>query len=1201
MVALMLMLLMAQSLFAYKTFTSGEDIPQLSNLKEGRVKILAIALYPAHYDSIELTRRLDCEITTVGLGTADNTTDFERKAFYWKFLKVTEVEMEKDCLDALSKDYDIILLGYNPGWEKYPSAVREAIIKKIENGTPLIAFGMQQMLKGMQSMGKNVEEITLSINRFPAITEKPLLSEKYYRFAKGTIALLNHQMDNRQGYLITESYTSLHDEYKYFRIANIIYKLARGVKDAQIQSVTTEGAKTVTVQLAPSEKQRVLVYTVRDEEYKPINESNTIFVKAGADSITINLPELPNGEYGIVFRLVEGSRVLDWISALFTVEYNPKILTATLANDKLLDIDTINLTLTYSDDAKGSSLLMRFEDVHGRLYYEKSYSDLPEKIELPVPKGSLSVLNFINLYLKEGQKLQDIKVVEFALPQKQPINDYPLLIWNIGGDSTKRKSYLKAAYNHGVNGGANVWYTEPAARGLAYFNMVGIPYTTILAGRLLDKHLFNEKWIGEMEERCRKAARGFSKFSGPGYTLGDEIYLSAFLPEGRFSNSPKVVGLFRDYLKNEYKDINKLNKQWDSSHAKFEDIQLNTEKELFVSDTNPSPWFDYRMFLTHEFMGLHYRFRDLIQSIDPGAKVGYDGTEQYSSYDGYDWYQYTRGLELNNTYSEYLLKGGYPNKLFNGMCVRSFTDKKNFRGCWTNGIDYTWGMNYLPWYLILCQFNSIWWYDGTFLGIEVQAFDIDLKPSPVFAKCLNNIIEIQQGAATLLMNAESSFESSPIAVHYSENNFHASTLSSGIGNHVNNLGLHSETWFKKPMFGDNKDMQELFGDVDSMGHYAAATKNFITLFHDLGFQPRMLARQEIEAGKLNSGQYKVLVLPFVESLSKGEIAEIHTFVENGGFLIADYRTATRDKHGKMYNKSPLDELFGIERSSFDLEKINIAIDVAAHQDPYGQRSYGQLRGLFFNPNIRLTKGSAAGYNQKGVPVFISNNYGKGHTLFLNSDIYSYFSARWAGTENSYKNIFRNHFVHFANVKAPYKVMVNDAWAPHTEIFSFEDAGIDYIGIIRDFSVENHSDFEVKVPLNKKSYVYSIRDNKFLGYTDVVKSVLKSGDTLLLAQSPYRIDGVKIASKRSVKSGGDINFEIAVQSNNATELSNHVVNLKIYDPNNKNKRYLNKILYLKNGKGVYVIPISLNDQKGAWKIEAKEVISGKKASRKFTVR
>ena len=117
----------------------------------------------------------------------------------------------------------------------------------------------------------------------------------------------------------------------------------------------------------------------------------------------------------------------------------------------------------------------------------------------------------------------------------------------------------------------------------------------------------------------------------------------------------------------------------------------------------------------------------------------------------------------------------------------------------------------------------------------------------------------------------------------------------------------------------------------------------------------------------------------------------------------------------------------------------------------------------------------------------------------------------------------------------------------------------------------------------------------------MKSKLKSGETLLVALCPYRIDNLKLSGGKSVKRGGKLTLNIEVEADKAETLSNHVVNLKVYDPDNRNRIYLNRNLYLKGGVGEYSIPIALNDKKGGWRIEAKEVVSGITATNKFSVR
>ena len=1177
----------------YQTIVSPDGVP-LAGLKHGRVKILSIALYPAHRDSLELADRMDCLIATIRTGASYYPDEFERRTVYWTELRVPEPRMTSDALAALSRNWDVIVLGANPSWGKYPEVVRQAIIDKVSGGARLLAIGLgDEALEDMKKTGLAFEELKLNLNRFGSISEVRGFQDRYYRFGKGRVATVNYQGDSRFGYLVSLSKTLLDDQYKYRRVASLIYKLGKGIDAGEIEEARMDSETSCLVSLAEADAPRAAAWRVVDVDCNKMAQGISE-VRPGARSVQIKLPDLPNGPYCIELDLSRDGSIVDWISVMHAVDSNPAITSAKLTKDTLRTGDELNLDIGYSDAANRLSLTVDIDDVHGRRYFTRDYSSLPQNITMRVPEGSLSVLNYVRLSLRSGARLLDRKTVEFTIPEKAESKDFQIWLWSGAGDDVRSKKYHDVIYNSGVTGFANCGHDEVSARAFAASGLVGMPYTTVLAGTLLDDGMFSEEWVGGMRERAQIAARAFSKYGSPGYTLGDEIYLSAFDPKGRFSTSPKVVGLFRDWLRNHYTDISALNKQWDSSYTSFDAVTVQDEQQLLADEKNPSPWVDYRMFLTDSFMNLHYDFRDLIHTIHPGAKVGYDGCEQYSSYDGYDWFKYTRGLDINNVYAQYQIKGAYPNKMFNGQCVRSFTSKDNLRGGWMNGLDSTWGLTYTPWYMAFAGFNSVWWWTATFLGPECDAYDIDLKPSSIYAQILKTANEIQEGAGTILKHAD--LAPDPIAIHYSENNWHASTLSSGMGLHVNNLGLINDDWFKKPMCGSDPDELKLFGDIEPVGHYATATKNFLTLFSDLGFQPEMIARQEIEQGKLSGGQYSVMVLPFVESLGSQEIANIRDFVSNGGMLIADYRTGIRDEHCKFYDKSPLDDVFGIERSSYGVEKRDCRISV---DDNFGPMN-GELRGLFCHPDIKVTTGTATGHNEFGVPVFIVNQYGKGRTLFLNSDLYAYFNARRNGVEDDYKDIIRGFISFYGNVRPPYNVTSDRAPVPHTEVFAYTDGDIDYIGVIRDFFVRNHRDFDVSVPLKRSGHLYSVRDKAYLGYTDTAQTRMASGDASLLALLPYKVEGLQMGGDTRVKRGNAVTLKLRVRSGDGQNPGNHTVNVKVFDSENRLRSYLSRAVYLKAGEGAYDIPVALNDPRGKWCIEAVEAVSGKTVRHELSV-
>ena len=77
--------LMTQTLYGYETIKVEDNSSKLAPLKEGSVKILSFALYPAHYHTVELAKRLESEIATIRPGSSfHGAGDFERKVVYWR-------------------------------------------------------------------------------------------------------------------------------------------------------------------------------------------------------------------------------------------------------------------------------------------------------------------------------------------------------------------------------------------------------------------------------------------------------------------------------------------------------------------------------------------------------------------------------------------------------------------------------------------------------------------------------------------------------------------------------------------------------------------------------------------------------------------------------------------------------------------------------------------------------------------------------------------------------------------------------------------------------------------------------------------------------------------------------------------------------------------------------------------------------------
>jgi hypothetical protein len=117
--------------------------------------------------------------------------------------------------------------------------------------------------------------------------------------------------------------------------------------------------------------------------------------------------------------------------------------------------------------------------------------------------------------------------------------------------------------------------------------------------------------------------------------------------------------------------------------------------------------------------------------------------------------------------------------------------------------------------------------------------------------------------------------------------------------------------------------------VKDLGSLGSSQVGFQHIIEDLGLQYRYTSTREVENGVLESGEFKILILPYTQILvlesgefkililpytqilSDGEIRAVRAFVENGGMVVADLRPATHDRHGRPLEAGHLDDLFGI--------------------------------------------------------------------------------------------------------------------------------------------------------------------------------------------------------------------------------------------------------------------------------------------------
>lgn len=1106
--------------------------PPEAPVAEKRLKVLSVGFISAQRDAEELKNRYAYDMTIIPTGGSildPGGKLLEHKTHYWADLCGRSADaVEADIQQALERPLDVIILSSRPAWENYPVSVRDKIKEAVAGGTHLAVFGPSKAFSA--DFGAKWREEPL-----PKFNFAPLPDDKFalaaYRYGQGTVAVQNNYTDYRRGFAAPE--TALRGEHDYWfdRLNAVLESLVHGSPDASAS--------------------RVCYYDADGQE----------------------CPEpLPDGSY--YGRLMDGGRVAGGI-------YREVLHPEGLAGIELQrEADRFRVKLTWRGKQNSGQTILRFTDNLGRELFNCARPDRPVEITGKIPENSLTVINHIVVeYWKMNRKISSVKA-EFTMPEKMPRQDFYFLTWNGAvGDTVRLQDYFRKLSEFGIDGFTNTSTARETARAVALANMLNIPYAAAFHGVTLPA-LFSAKWFEGMRRQVEDSVSANLPYGAFGFSLGDENYVSGFKPEGRFVDAPEIWAEFHLYLRNVYPDLEALNKAWRSDFKNWEDIRFAGEAEMF-SYERPAPWTDYRKFVAARFIGLQKQLHDIAKRLAPHSYVGWEGGEQFSSYDGYDLFLQASQFSMVNVYARYMAPQMLPNKIFNGHCLRAFSPKDALTGYWFNGIDYPLGISYMAWLTLFSGQNSAWWWHSTFPEHESGSLNYDMRPTPVFSLLSREVKEIRSGAAAMLKHAEP--EQAEVAIYYSADNWHASSLSANLGNHINNLGCNAPRWFLPNVAGvSSKDsgFNAMWQGDGPLGHYAPAAKSFISLVRDMNLDFRMIDRRQL--GDLN--RYRILMLPFVEAMSDHEADMIREFARDGGIVIADYRTGIRDEHGNFRERGILDDVFGIAlRKPFAVNKQRQTVMV--------ERSLGDALGGFQLPvtmtqsGLVLKGGAPLGISDRGEAGFVHHQFGKGAALFLGFDFYQYFELKQENREGRIRDFFRHYLYRHAGY--PLYPIVSDAnHAPVSgmNLFRFRDGAVYYTGILQDYYYDRLKSVRASVPVKTKGYIYDVR-NHSCRYGDAAGIQLEPGKAVLLAVYPYRIKAPEI---EAMDRKNTFSIRIPVRQPAA-----HTVRIQVFGPDHKERPHYGKVLYLAKGAGEFNLPFALNDDPGAWTIEVTEAASGLK--------
>ncbi|MBN2212049.1 MAG: beta-galactosidase trimerization domain-containing protein [Sedimentisphaerales bacterium] len=460
------------------------------------------------------------------------------------------------------------------------------------------------------------------------------------------------------------------------------------------------------------------------------------------------------------------------------------------------------------------------------------------------------------------------------------------------------------------------------------------------------------------------------------YALDDEPSVGVFNTPCEVDGSATSVAGYRDWLRNKYEKIDRLNAVWRTSLRDFDEARPVSFEEMRIRHRQPtfskwnlSRWMDWRSYMDSQFADCLASLVNYANELEPATPVGIAGGQQPAPYGGYNYAKLCTAIQWIEAYD------------IGGTCeiLRSlwaWPNRRPYMQTWFSTGDARRDAWFLWYYLLHGNRGVIAWPEDKNGSWFKHNGD---QLAPYIAANAATLREIQGDVSRFILDTDTRFDADPIAVVYSHGSVQAGW--------VMDAGVHGRTWPNRSSSMDNANQTAGINRVA-----------WFKLLEDCGFQYNVVTDEQIADGILLRDKYRVVILPRLITLSSEQARAIEDFAKAGGTVIADYLTGVLDENGVgRTNGGALDKLFGIQRDEskgcFDGKTI-AEINAELYQKPFMERlSYkGAItwNDLVVAERGLIAKTSTAAARVKGADVLIKRDLGSGRCTYLNLTPVAYY-------------------------------------------------------------------------------------------------------------------------------------------------------------------------------------------------------------------
>ena len=263
---------------------------------------------------------------------------------------------------------------------------------------------------------------------------------------------------------------------------------------------------------------------------------------------------------------------------------------------------------------------------------------------------------------------------------------------------------------------------------------------------------------------------------------------------------------------------------------------------------------------------------------------------------------------------------------------------------------------------------------------------------------------------------------------------------------------------------------------------------------------------------------------------------------------------------------------------------------------------GKVSAKLLEPRLQVTTGKALAAVGDAA-VLVTNQLGKGRAVLVNLPWSVLTEERTKPglqpTEQLLATVLEG-----AGVKPFCSVQTPEGERPRcVQQISYTDGNNRYLALFQDILQVGLGEQKAHVRLPEAAYVYDLRAGKALAKGKVSEwdVTIARGWPLVYSLLPYQVTGLTVTGQESVALGGTAEVRGNLKTGGPAA-GFHVVRMNVYAPGAKEAhRQYSRNLPGAGGVSTGRISFALNDPRGEWRVELRDVATGVTAQRSILVK